>query len=171
MGEAGKRRHKIHIRKEALKFASAHMTVFPDGTKEALHGHGYSTDLTVEVKSIELEDLISFDVFKKTLKTLCDRWDEKVLLPEKCPHLKVIERKGKSTEFELCKKRYVIPSDEVEWIPADNITTESLADVLMSELIEALKKQQVLKAVHSLELRVDESPGQGASCRWKCKHE
>ena len=33
--------YEIRIRKEALKFAASHMTVFPDGTKEALHGHNY----------------------------------------------------------------------------------------------------------------------------------
>jgi hypothetical protein len=30
----------IRIRKDALKFAASHMTVFPDGSKGALHGLG-----------------------------------------------------------------------------------------------------------------------------------
>ncbi len=169
MADTGKKRHRIYLKKQALKFAAGHMTVFPDGTKEALHGHGYTTELTVELRSIALTDLVSFDVFKQALKQLCDDWDEKVLLPENCPYLEVIDRKGKSTEFELCKKRYVLPSDEVEWVPVDNITTESLAEVLLTRFIESLEKQRVLKSVYSLELRVDESPGQGASCQWKNK--
>jgi 6-pyruvoyltetrahydropterin/6-carboxytetrahydropterin synthase len=41
---------QIHIRKENIKFSSAHMTVFPDGTKEALHGHNYQVELTLELK-------------------------------------------------------------------------------------------------------------------------
>ena len=41
-------RLRLHIRKEALKFSAAHMTVFPDGTKESLHGHNYRTKALIE---------------------------------------------------------------------------------------------------------------------------
>ena len=38
-GQNGQQQWLIHIRKDHLKFAAAHMTVFPDGGKECLHGH------------------------------------------------------------------------------------------------------------------------------------
>jgi hypothetical protein len=40
--------YRIYIRKEALKFSAAHMTVFPDGTKERLHGHNYRTEVILD---------------------------------------------------------------------------------------------------------------------------
>src|SRR5689334_14368354 len=104
-------RNLIHLRKEALKFSSAHMTVFPEGTKEALHGHNYTTEITIELKSTTLADLVSFSVFKKIAKELCDTWDEKVLLPSKCPHFQIKSHTAQEIEFVLCKKRYVIPGD------------------------------------------------------------
>ena len=35
-------RHRIFTGKDVHKFSSAHMTVFPDGSKERLHGHNFS---------------------------------------------------------------------------------------------------------------------------------
>ena len=32
---------RIHIARPEFKFSCAHMTVFPDGSKERLHGHNY----------------------------------------------------------------------------------------------------------------------------------
>ena len=62
---------EIRIRKEALKFAAAHMTVFPDGTKEALHGHQYLPTLTVRVKDASFEKMLPFSEFKSAMKKNC----------------------------------------------------------------------------------------------------
>lgn len=32
------KKHRIYVGKDAHKFSAAHMTVFPDGKKERLHG-------------------------------------------------------------------------------------------------------------------------------------
>ena len=96
---------RIHIRKEAYKFAAAHMTVLPDGSKEALHGHNYTTELSVDcvvaenLARTQAEDFIPFKIFKKGLKQICDEWDEKVLLPAECRHLKFLSQGKKELEF------------------------------------------------------------------------
>ena len=48
--------YEIRIRKDSLKFAASHMTVFPDGTKESLHGHNYVPSLTVRVRDASFEE-------------------------------------------------------------------------------------------------------------------
>ena len=40
-------RFRIDIARELFKFSCAHMTVFPDGTKERLHGHNYYVGVTL----------------------------------------------------------------------------------------------------------------------------
>ena len=40
-------RHRIFVGKDVHKFSSAHMTVFPDGSKERLHGHNFMVDESV----------------------------------------------------------------------------------------------------------------------------
>jgi len=46
--------HRILIARAEHKFSCAHMTVFPDGTKERLHGHNYTIAVAIEVAGIEL---------------------------------------------------------------------------------------------------------------------
>jgi 6-pyruvoyltetrahydropterin/6-carboxytetrahydropterin synthase len=160
-------RVQTHIRKEALKFAAAHMTVFADGTKEHLHGHNYSTELTVQLRAgaPTLAAMVPFSAFKTVLKTLCDTWDERVLLAERCPFFKLNSKADDELDFTLCGKHYVLPTDEVVLLPLETITTETLATELCRRLIAGLDAK-VLAAVDGLELRVDEITGQGASCAW-----
>ncbi len=160
---------RLHIRKEALKFSAAHMTVFPDGTKERLHGHNYQTELTVGLGEHSLKKMVSFSIFKSALAAICAEWDEKVLLAENCPFLKFSGKAGKETEFTLCGKRYVLPSEEVAKIPVENITSEDLAAEALRRVLQALQKSAEFKNLSFIELRVDESPGQGASARWERK--
>lgn len=153
---------EIRIRKEALKFASAHMTVFPDGTKEALHGHQYMPTLSLQLKSATFENMVPFSDFKVAMKKIAALWDEKVLLATENPHYQKIKQTKDSLEFTLCKKRYVLPREEVVLLKTDNITCESLArayyDFLAAELDEAFESENVI----SINVYIEESPGQGA---------
>jgi len=159
-------RHTVFIRKQALKFASAHATVFPDGSKEGLHGHNYSTELTVTLSDISLGKMLSFSELKAALKVVCEEWDEKVLLAEKCPFFEIKHDREEEIEFVLCEKRYVLPRDEVVLLPVENITTENLAAECLRRVIARMEKAAGFTSVKSFEVRIDESPGQGASCHW-----
>jgi 6-pyruvoyltetrahydropterin/6-carboxytetrahydropterin synthase len=154
--------YEIRIRKEALKFASAHMTVFPDGTKEALHGHHYVPTVTIAVKSVDFKNMVPFSDVKIAMKKIAALWDEKVLLAKKNPHFKITTKKRGSIEFVLCKKLYVLPTDEVILLDVDNITCENLAysyfEFLKQEL-DWLDGKNVLQ----VKVFIEESPGQGAS--------
>lgn len=153
----------VHIRKEHLKFSAAHMTVFPNGTKEALHGHNYQVELSIELKNSDFKEMVSFSEFKNSLKKLTGKWDEKVLLAEKNPFFKVKSQKGKEIQFSLCGKNYLLPSDEVELLPIENISSEALAQYLLELWIKNAGEKLLRKISYSVSLRVDESPGQGAS--------
>lgn len=159
--------YRLHIRKEALKFSAAHMTVFPDGTKEALHGHNYRTELTVEFATQSLEQLIAFSEFKKAMKQICQEWDEKVILAAKCPHMKIQKDSAGELDFTLCGKHYVLPKDEVILLPIDNVVTEALACEFSRQLVAKLDPRVLRAPVTQLELKVEEITGQGASYIWK----
>lgn len=154
---------QIHIRKENLKFSSAHMTVFSDGSKEALHGHNYQVELTVELKDTSFKKMVSFSVFKEALRTLVKEWDEKVLVAKMNPFYEEVARSKKELEFKLCKKRYVLPLDEVELLPIENISSEALAEHLLGLWTKEVGEKKLKTWAESVVLRVDESPGQGAS--------
>lgn len=160
---------RVHLRKEAFKFASAHMTIFEDGTKEALHGHNYTVELTFEFISPTPGKplaMIPFSILKKPIKLICDAWDEKVLLATDSAFFKLKKKTEKESEFLVCDRRYVLPTDEVVFLSTDNITAEALAEEFCSQYLAQFKKGFLEKFFQSIQVRVDESPGQGASYTW-----
>jgi 6-pyruvoyltetrahydropterin/6-carboxytetrahydropterin synthase len=155
---------RIQIRKEALKFSSAHMTFFADGTKENLHGHNYRTSVKLEFERFSLKEMLPFADLKVEMRKLCSEWDERVLLPTDCPYLKVTTNDGPSVAFEACGKKYVLPQDEVVFLPTDNVTTESLAKIFGERLAASLSRPALERAkVRSIETTIEEMLGQGAS--------
>lgn len=158
--------YRIHIKKESLKFAAAHTTVFPNGTKEALHGHNYQVGFMVETKNAALKDMVDFAVYKDVMNRLCMDWDEKVLIAADCPFMKINSKDKQSIDFTLCKKRYVLPADEVVMVPVDNITAELLAEELCNLFVKGIKADK-MKGLTRITVRVDESNGQGSAFTWE----
>ncbi len=155
--------YQIQIKKLALKFAAAHMTVFPNGKKEALHGHNYQVAIYLNTHSAEQSKMISFGDIKKVIAGVCNHWDEKVLIATRSSKYKLIRQNAKEIEFTVCGKRYVLPKDETEMLPIDNITTERLSELfaktIKSEIFKLCKKAKLI----NFSVLVEESPGQGSS--------
>jgi len=151
--------HRILIARAEHKFSCAHMTVFPDGTKERLHGHNYTIAVAIEVEGIELAKMVPFASIKAAIGELCRAWKEHVLIAGRNPHL-VIQRDADELEFTLCGERYVMPRRDALLLPIDNISVEALA----AHVAELLRARIAATGARGLEVTVEESPGQGASC-------
>jgi len=155
--------HRIVIEREQYKFSCAHMTVFPDGTKERLHGHNYTVGIAIELDSVALAHMLPFSPIKAALAELCAAWKERVLVAERNPHLKIQRDDSTELEFTLCGDRYVLPRGDALLLPIDNISVEALAahcaELLRSKLADVLPAH-----ARRLEVTVEESPGQGSSC-------
>ncbi len=156
-------KHRIFIAREQYKVSCAHMTVFPDGTKERLHGHNYSLGLALDLDRVDLASMIAFAPLKQALGELCAAWKERVLLAAHNPHFTVAKDDGQELDFSLCGDHYVLPRGDALLLPIDNISVEALAahvaDLLRAK-IAALSNGHIL----AFEVTVAESPGQGASC-------
>lgn len=138
------------------------MTVFPDGTKERLHGHNYTIALALEVVRVDLAAMIPFSPIKAALGELCAAWKERVLVAAHNPHL-VIVREDREIEFTLCGDRYVMPRGDALLLPIDNISVEALS-AHVAELLRDRIAKLGAGHVRALEVTVSEHPGQGASC-------
>lgn len=155
--------HRVSIAREQYKFSCAHMTVFADGTKERLHGHNYTIAVVIELDRVDLAAMIPFAPIKHAIAELCQQWKERVLLAASNPHF-TIARDDHELEFTLCGERYVLPRGDALLLPIDNISVEALAAhvaKLLSERIAVLDAPQA----QAIEITIEESPGQGASCR------
>ncbi len=154
--------HRIRIARAEHKFSCAHMTVFADGTKERLHGHNYTVTVAIEVERIDVAAMIPFAPIKAAIAELCAAWKERVLLAAGSPWFEIV-RDGDELEFRLCGARYVMPRGDALLLPIDNISVEALAAhaaALLRDKVLALGLPHALV----LEVAIEETPGQGASC-------
>jgi 6-pyruvoyltetrahydropterin/6-carboxytetrahydropterin synthase len=156
--------HRLLIAREQYKFSCAHMTVFPDGTKERLHGHNYQLGVALDVTDVALATMIPFAPIKVALTELCARWKERVLIAEHNPHLELIRQDPVEVELRLCGDRYVFPAGDVLFLPIDNISVEALAAHAAALLRDRLADVLAAPQVTAFEVTCEESPGQGASC-------
>ena len=152
---------RLDIAKDRFKFSAAHMTIFPDGSKEPLHGHNYSVHFAVVLNKTDFSSMVSFSVFKKTLATLCEELDESVLLASQNPFVEINERDG-ACEVIACKKRYLFPSDEVRLLPIDNVNVENLSQLLANRFAAKLDSE-LKKIVSEIEITIEETAGQSCS--------
>jgi 6-pyruvoyltetrahydropterin/6-carboxytetrahydropterin synthase len=155
--------NRLEIQKEAHKFSAAHMTVFPDGTKETMHGHDYRVAAALEFDD-QADSWLEFSFVKKALAELCAAWDDRLLLAERNPHFEKVRVDAKELEFWLCGKRYVLPVDECVLVPVDNILVERLSEELARKFLAKIHARcgDRLRAV---EIAVTEGRGQTARFR------
>jgi 6-pyruvoyltetrahydropterin/6-carboxytetrahydropterin synthase len=136
------------------------MTVFPDGTKERLHGHNYTVAVAVELDSVALAAMLPFAPLRAAIGEVCAAWKERVLIAARNPHLVIVADTARELELRLCNDRYVLPRGDVLLLPIDNISCEALA----AHVAELLRPRLGSPHARGLQVTVEEHPGQGASC-------
>ncbi len=148
----------IRIEKQYLKFSAAHFTLFHNG-RETLHGHNYMVSVEVEGENLQGGLLIDFFLLKDTVLAICDRLDEKILIPN---HSRVqCREEEKQFHFTVDDEAsYSVPADEVVKLPVENITCESLAWYFYRLLSEARKQWDTNRIISRLRVWVEETPGQ-----------
>ena len=126
----------------------------------------YQVELTVELTEPGLARMLSYEVFKQALKTVCNAWDQKVLIAAGNPWLELLPAEAGERAFRLCGKRYVLPEDEVTMLEVDNITAENLARLLFERFWAELTADRAVPwrdRLIAISVRIDESRGQGAT--------
>lgn len=161
-----KSKHRIYVGKDAHKFSAAHMTVFPDGSKERLHGHNFQVTVALDLSEIGFKSFLDFGVVKAALNAQCKEWDDRLLLAENCPFFKVAKKSPDELDFSLCGKRYVIPTEEVVLLPLENIATETLAEEFCHRFKARLDPALLRGLVLGIEVHITESRGQGGVFYW-----
>lgn len=136
--------YSLYIKKENFKFSSSHFTIFGPDEAEALHGHNYLVGVRISFKDInkDIDLKYDFNEIKKVVRSFCERHDEKILIPEHSPYLKIQESPHykNHTEVIYADRHYCFPTQEVLKVPVANITSEALARYAWSELSYRLPK-------------------------------
>ncbi len=150
----------IHIAKEYLKFSCAHFLIFPNGSKERLHGHNYHVVCEVDGSLSEFGLVIDFKMVKPIIKELCDHLDEHWLIPGEHRELRFVHRDDGHTEVAYRECRYLAPTEEVIVLPINNTSAENFAAWIGRSLYARLKEAFGAVSVRQLRVEVSETVGQ-----------
>lgn len=159
-----KRYTTIEIEKEYLHFSAAHFTIFSATERERLHGHNFFVAIKVTSEVGENGMCFDYNILKDTLRTICERYDEYMLIPASSPYLKIEEDDS----------RYILKfNDEVLTylksdcllLPVLNITVEELSSHLL-DLLVADKEAIAAMKLTDIELKVSSGPGQWGVAKW-----
>jgi 6-pyruvoyltetrahydropterin/6-carboxytetrahydropterin synthase len=153
-------RWSILIEKEYLKFSCAHFLIFPDGSKERLHGHNYQVTAEVDGNLSEFGLVIDFKMVKPIIKELCDHLDEHWLIPGEHRELRYLHRDDGHTEVVYRDCRYLAPTSEVIVLPINNTSAENFAAWMGRSLYKRLQESFGRLSVHRLRVTVSETSGQ-----------
>ncbi len=154
----------IHLSKEYLHFSSAHFTIFSATEREDLHGHTFYVAATLDCTVGDDGLAFDYNLVKSRLKALCDRLDEKVLLPENSPHLLLKDDDAGYLVAQFGNERIPFLPRDVITLPLRNITVEELAPWFLGELLD--DPQVRAQDLRSVEMRVSSGPGQWAESSW-----
>lgn len=150
----------ITLNKEYFKFSCAHFLIFPDGSKERLHGHNYQVTVEIEGNLSEQGLVIDFIDAKPVVRELCDTLDEHWIVPTEHPELR-IEDLGDGHSSVLYRDcRYVAPTDELMPLPINNTSVENLATWFGDALHERLVDRFGATQVRRLRVAISETSGQ-----------
>ena len=148
---------RINLEKGNIGFSAAHFIVGHEKCGH-LHGHNWKVGVSVEGKPDERGLLVDFIKLKKKINEICNRYDHRLLLPEKNPGLKIEFNEGK-TIVNVRGKEFKFPSEDVVCLPVVNTTVEEIVRIIVDELVESLAEHENIKKITA---RVEESPGQSA---------
>jgi 6-pyruvoyltetrahydropterin/6-carboxytetrahydropterin synthase len=156
----------IRLEKEYFKFSCAHFLIFPDGSKERLHGHNYRVRVEIVGDLTDRGLVIDFIEAKPVVRELCDELDEHWIVPGEHPELKLERRDDGHTEVVYRESRYLAPSDEVIVLPINNTSAENLATWFGRELLSRLEERFGITQVRQLHVAVSETDGQSGIYRF-----
>jgi 6-pyruvoyltetrahydropterin/6-carboxytetrahydropterin synthase len=153
-------RWAIELHKEYFKFSCAHFLIFPDGSKERLHGHNYHVAAEIEGQLTDRGLVIDFIQVKPVIRELCDWLDEHWILPGEHPELKITPREDGHTEVVYREARYLAPSDEIHILPINNTSAENFSTWIGRELVRRIGERFGRTQIERLRLAVSETSGQ-----------
>jgi 6-pyruvoyltetrahydropterin/6-carboxytetrahydropterin synthase len=142
-----------------LRFSACHF--IPNHPKcGCLHGHTYAISVRFEGEQVG-EFIIDFEKAKRIVNQICDRLDHRVLIAENDPRLRIEKKKEISVEIIESKKRYILPSEDVVFLPTTSVSAEDLCKYFTAGIVRSLQSADNIRKVC---VRVDEGIGQGAGC-------
>ncbi len=153
----------VAIGKELLRFTAAHFIAFR-GFREPLHGHTYQAQVTVSGPVGPDGYVVDFLVLKKIAEEECAQLHFRTLLPQQSDCLTIKESAEEVTvrcEDGTC---FLFPRQDVCLLPIVHTSSEEIARYLLARLRARLSETGG-HSIQTLEVQIEDIPGQVAVCR------
>ena len=160
-------RFRVDLHKRDFHFDSAHFIVFTDGSREPLHGHNYQVGVRVEGPLGDDQMVADFTRMKPIIRQVCAEIDHVTLIAAKNRHLR-LEFEGDLVHLSGAGAPMSLAASDVLVLPIENTSVESLAGLLADRLEEHFASEFGRGAFTSIEVEVEETPGQSATCMRDC---
>jgi 6-pyruvoyltetrahydropterin/6-carboxytetrahydropterin synthase len=154
----------VHLYRPDFRFDAGHFLVFPDGTREALHGHNYQVRVRIDGPLGPGDVVVDFLWMKPIIRAVCGELDHILLLPERNEFLR-IRADGEFFELSGAGRPMRLHRDDVRLLPLSNTSVELLAEHVAGRLLEEMRARDPGVVISSLEVEVEETPGQAARYR------
>ncbi len=150
------------INKEYCKFSCAHFLIFPDGSKERLHGHNYHVSCEIDGALSEDGLVIDFILVKPVIRAICDDLDEHWIIPGTHKELTCVHGDDGHTDVVYRNCQYRAPTEEVIVLPINNTSVENLSCWFAQTLHARLCKKFSDVEIRRIQVAVSETRGQSA---------
>jgi dihydroneopterin triphosphate aldolase (PTPS-III) / 6-pyruvoyltetrahydropterin synthase len=151
-------RYQVHVFKDYLKFSAAHFIAYK-GFREPLHGHNYQVSVRVEGGLGADGYVLDFGLVKQATRRICERLDERVLLPAQSDCLRFERGDSQIGVVYEDGSRFSFPEADVVLLPIVHSSAEELAGYVLERLRVELPDLKA-RGVRWLEVGVAEAPGQ-----------
>ena len=135
--------------------------IFENGTREPLHGHNYRIQVKGEAPALAGDMVFDFLDIKPIVREICDSLDHKLLIPKDNKSLKIYTEKKNFVIETPDESVFSIPQTDVLLLPILNTSAERIAVYICDQIREKIKTRFGF-AFNSLEVEVEETPGQSA---------
>ena len=154
---------RVEISKEYLNFSVGHFTIFNQLHRENLHGHNYRIAAEIDAPIGDGGLTFDYNLIKRSMKELCEKIDEQVLIPEKSPFLR-IEEDVNYVYVLFDKERLPFLKRDITLLPIRNITVEELSTYFLDCFLnhETVKPLPITKVT----MKCSSGDGQWASSEW-----
>ncbi|HUI26817.1 MAG TPA: 6-carboxytetrahydropterin synthase, partial [Candidatus Kryptonia bacterium] len=133
------------------------------GFREALHGHNYRVSVEVEGQLGPNGYVVDFGVVKKVARRVCERLNEKTLVPLRSDCL-TIEQAGDQIVMRYEGDEFRFPRADAALLPIIHSSAEELARYLAGELRRELRADGI-DDIQAIQIGVEETTGQAAYYR------
>ncbi len=153
--------YSIKVYKQYFNFASSHFLIFDDGSREPLHGHNYRVMIKGEASELIGDMVFDFLDIKPIVRQVCDSLDHKLLLPKENKHIQILDEITNYKVVTPDESVFSFPKQDVLLLPIKNTSAERLA-MYIAEQVSQITKEKFDYQFKSLEIEVEETPGQSA---------